>query len=100
MAVGTNRALDSAIGLPKRSTNAWWMLVLLMPAEVRRSFMNFIANILTLYPTSALNSTKKSSSPAHLLNSIQRERLLSFSLGSEHGCFASIDQEMTQERQK
>jgi hypothetical protein len=33
------RALDSAIGLPKRLTNASWMLVFLMPAEVRRYFM-------------------------------------------------------------
>ena len=31
------RALDSAIGLPSRSTSASWMLVFLMPAEVRRS---------------------------------------------------------------
>src|SRR2546423_13190523 len=31
-------ALDSAIGLPSNSTSAWWMLVLLMPLEVRRSF--------------------------------------------------------------
>src|SRR4249920_935357 len=41
IAVGMKRALDSAIGLPKRSTNALRMLVLLMPAEVRRSFINF-----------------------------------------------------------
>src|SRR5215211_6345819 len=32
-------ALDSAIGLPSRSTSVSWMLVLLMPLEVRRSFM-------------------------------------------------------------
>ena len=38
-AVGMQRALDSAIGLPKRSTSAPWMLVFLMPAEVRRNFM-------------------------------------------------------------
>src|ERR1700733_7982513 len=38
-AVGMQRALDSAIGLPSRSTSALWMLVLLMPAEVRRSLM-------------------------------------------------------------
>src|SRR5258708_37221371 len=34
-AVGMQRALDSAIGLPSRSTSALWMLVFLMPAEVR-----------------------------------------------------------------
>ena len=37
VAVGMQRALDSAIGLPSRSTSASWMLVFLMPAEVRRS---------------------------------------------------------------
>src|SRR6266536_6559394 len=30
-------ALDSAIGLPRRSTSASWMLVFLMPEEVRRN---------------------------------------------------------------
>ena len=38
-AVGMQRALDSAIGLPRRSTSASWMLGFLMPAEVSRSFM-------------------------------------------------------------
>src|SRR5262245_39169360 len=38
-AVGMHRALDSAIGLPRRSSSARWMLAFLMPAEVRRSFM-------------------------------------------------------------
>src|SRR5215211_7696509 len=38
-AVGIQRALHSAIGLPRRSTSALWMLVFLMPAEVRRYFM-------------------------------------------------------------
>src|SRR2546430_3569651 len=38
-AVGMQRALESAIGLPRRSTSALWMLVFLMPAEVRRSLM-------------------------------------------------------------
>src|SRR5437762_1281556 len=38
-AVGMQRALDSAIGLPSRSTSALWMLVFLMPAEVRRNLM-------------------------------------------------------------
>src|SRR5437868_6848462 len=33
------RALDSAIGLPSISTSALRMLVVLMPAEVSRSFM-------------------------------------------------------------
>src|SRR6266540_6851131 len=39
IAVGMQRASDSAIGLPRRSTSASWMLVFLMPAEVRRYFM-------------------------------------------------------------
>src|SRR3982074_884676 len=38
-AVGMHRALDSAIGLPRRPTSALRMLVFLMPAEVRRSLM-------------------------------------------------------------
>src|SRR5438309_2188018 len=38
-AVGMHRALDSAIGLPSRSTSASRMLVFLMPAEVRRNLM-------------------------------------------------------------
>src|SRR6266545_2344304 len=38
-AVGMHRAVDSAIGLPNRSTSASWMLAFLMPAEVRRSLM-------------------------------------------------------------
>src|SRR5688572_11431373 len=38
-AVGMQRALDSATGFPSRSTSASWMLVFLMPAEVRRNFM-------------------------------------------------------------
>src|SRR5882724_1088871 len=39
IAVGTKRAVDSETGLPRRSTSALWMLLLLMPAEVRRSFI-------------------------------------------------------------
>src|SRR5690348_13903736 len=39
MAVGMQRASHSAIGLPRRSTSASWMLVFLMPAEVSSSFM-------------------------------------------------------------
>src|SRR5580765_2062496 len=38
IAVGIQRALDSLIGLPSRSTSAPWMLAFLMPADVRRSF--------------------------------------------------------------
>src|SRR5437879_5523928 len=38
-AVGMQRALDSAIGLPSRSTSASWMLVFLIPADVRRNLM-------------------------------------------------------------
>jgi hypothetical protein len=38
-AVGMQSALDSAIGLPRRSTSASWMLVFLMPADVRRNLM-------------------------------------------------------------
>src|SRR5207253_1364073 len=48
-AVGMQRALDSAIGLPSRPTSASWMLVFLMPAEVRRSFiMPFLVYIVDL----------------------------------------------------
>jgi hypothetical protein len=36
-AVGMHRALESAIGLLRRSTNAWRMLAFLTPADVRRS---------------------------------------------------------------
>ena len=39
VAVGMQRALDSAIGLPSNSTSALWMLGFLMPADVRRSLM-------------------------------------------------------------
>jgi hypothetical protein len=38
VAVGMQRAEDSAIGLPSSSTSAFSMLAFLMPAEVRRSF--------------------------------------------------------------
>src|SRR5690348_8178094 len=37
-AVGMQRALHSAIGLPSRSTSALWILAFLMPAEVSRNF--------------------------------------------------------------
>src|SRR6476659_5358676 len=37
-AVGMQRASHSAIGLPRRSTSASWMLGFLIPAEVSRSF--------------------------------------------------------------
>src|SRR5438445_2250232 len=39
-AVGIQRALDSAIGLPSRPTSAFSMLVFLMPADVRRNLMS------------------------------------------------------------
>src|SRR5689334_17210100 len=38
-AVGMQRALDSAIGLPSSSTSASWMLAFLMPADVSRNRM-------------------------------------------------------------
>jgi hypothetical protein len=37
IAVGMQRALASAIGLPRSSSSALWMLVFVMPADVRRS---------------------------------------------------------------
>src|SRR5918911_3684517 len=39
VAVGMQRASDSAIGLSRRSSSASWMLAFLMPAEVRRNLM-------------------------------------------------------------
>lgn len=36
--MGMKRALDSAIGLPSRSTSASWMLRFLIPDDVRRAF--------------------------------------------------------------
>src|SRR6266511_6262709 len=39
IAVGMQRALASLIGLPSSSASASWMLLFLMPADVRRSFM-------------------------------------------------------------
>jgi hypothetical protein len=38
--VGIKRALDSAIGLPNRSSSASWMLVLLMPLDVRSNLIS------------------------------------------------------------
>src|SRR3954468_18522686 len=38
-AVGMQRALHSAVGLPSSRTSASWMLVFLMPADVGRSFV-------------------------------------------------------------
>jgi hypothetical protein len=38
-AVGMQRALDSAIGLPSKSTSASWMLAFLMPADVSSNRM-------------------------------------------------------------
>src|ERR1700756_111581 len=37
-AVGMQRALDSAIGLPRRATSAVWVLGVVVPESVRRSF--------------------------------------------------------------
>lgn len=49
MAVGMQRALDAAIGLPRRSTSASWMLVFLMPADVRSDLiMPFLGSIVVL----------------------------------------------------
>jgi len=48
VAVGMQRALDSAIGLPSMSTSAFWMLAFLMPAEVRRSFITPFLRIVAL----------------------------------------------------
>jgi hypothetical protein len=39
--VGIKTAFDSSIGLPNKSTNVLRMLLLLMPAEVRSSFIIF-----------------------------------------------------------
>jgi hypothetical protein len=51
VALDGKRARDSAIGLPRRSTSAFRMLVLLMPAEVRRSFINYILSFdLIMHP--------------------------------------------------
>ena len=46
-AVGMQRALDSAIGLPRRSTSASWMLVFLMPADVSSNLMGPSSTIST-----------------------------------------------------
>lgn len=48
--VAMHSAFDSAIGLPSSSTNAAWMLTLLIPEEVRRSFVRQ-----TLLPASLTN---------------------------------------------
>jgi len=49
MAVGMQRALDAAIGLPRSSTSASWMLVFLMPADVRSDLiMPFLGSIVAL----------------------------------------------------
>src|SRR5438046_4102474 len=41
-----HRALHSTIGLPNRSTSAFSMLLFLMPADVRRSLMCTLTNLL------------------------------------------------------
>src|SRR5215471_14489299 len=59
-AVGMQRALDSAIGLPSRPVSASRMLVFLIPADVRRSF------------TAALPSLcRRPASMAHLLTRLE-----------------------------
>jgi hypothetical protein len=55
IAVGTKRALASEIGLPRRSTNALRIFVLLMPAEVRRSFMIFFFDYIVTLPDKAIS---------------------------------------------
>src|SRR5258708_4797917 len=50
IAVGMQRALDSAIGLPRRLVKALWMLVFLMPAEVRRNLIMPFPFTLFTYP--------------------------------------------------
>src|SRR6185503_15120466 len=44
-AVGIHRALQSAIGLPRRSSSALWMLRFLMPADVSRYFMMILSQL-------------------------------------------------------
>src|SRR4029453_7605267 len=44
-AVGIHRALQSAIGLPRRSSSALWMLRFLMPADVSRYFMMLLSQL-------------------------------------------------------
>jgi hypothetical protein len=46
VAVGMMRALDSAVGLPRSSTSASWMLSFLIPAELRRSFITHVLGYL------------------------------------------------------
>src|SRR5271165_1989695 len=46
-AVGMQRALHSAIDLPRRSTSALWIRVFLTPAEVSRNFkMPFLTDLM------------------------------------------------------
>src|SRR6478736_999795 len=52
-AVGIQRALESAIGLPSRSTSASWMLAFLMPAEVSRYFTMTLLRVLCGFRTYA-----------------------------------------------
>ena len=51
-AVGMQRALHSAIGLLRRPTRASWMLGFLMPADVRRNFID--APMLALWASCSL----------------------------------------------
>jgi hypothetical protein len=57
--VGTNRALDSAIGLPSKSSSESWMLGFATPLEVSRSF--------TASPDRCRYACQTTSSAAHRL---------------------------------
>jgi hypothetical protein len=52
------RALASAIGLPNSSTSALRMLVLLIPAEVRRSFIKTMTLFMKILKGRVLSETK------------------------------------------
>jgi hypothetical protein len=52
VAVGMQRALASAIGLPRSSTSASWMLVFLMPADVSSNLMSLSLVIVVLFDAS------------------------------------------------
>ena len=54
LAVGIQSALHSAIGLPSSSSSASWMLAFLIPADVRRSFVEPILQ--TMAPCRAKRS--------------------------------------------
>src|SRR5262245_2796161 len=66
-AVGMQSALDSAIGLPMRSTSAPWILGFLIPAEVSRNLMGapLLAVLASGFPreTSQRRSNHRSPQP-------------------------------------